>query len=834
MKQKFDVTGMSCSACSSAVERSVSKLQGIKSVEVSLLTNSMTVDFDENITDEKSIVSAVVSAGYSAQLKGKKSENVKVKTNENSGLKEMQKRLAVSFLCLIPLMYIAMGHMVSLPLPSFLSGVQNAVSFSFAQFLLTLPVMYVNRKYYINGFKALFRKAPNMDTLVATGSLAAIVYGVYTVFAIGNASGAGDTEKVTQLIHNLYFESGAMILTLITLGKYFEARAKNKTSEAISKLSELVPDTAIIEKDGAETEVPVEQIKTGDIVVVRSGQSIAVDGIIVSGRTFVDESAVTGESIPVEKTVGDPVTGGTVNQSGFIRVEVEKTGEDTTLSKILRLVENAASSKAPIARLADKVSGVFVPVVMIISAVTFIVWSVLKKDFGFALDMAISVLVISCPCALGLATPTAIMVGTGKGASNGILVRSAESLETAHKIDTVVLDKTGTVTLGKPTVSDVFCANGITEKELFIIAYAAEKFSQHPLSVAVCEKVGNVNIEAENYTEIPGRGVSAEYENKMILGGNALLMQENGVDVSSVEKTASSLADEGKTVLYFSYDGSFFGIIAVSDTIKESSADAVESFHKMGIETVMLTGDNEKTASYVAQKCGIDKVVAGVLPDGKEEVIRNLQSQNKTVAMIGDGINDAPALTRADVGIAIGAGTDIAIESADIVLIKSDLNDAVGAVRLSKAVIRNIKQNLFWAFFYNVLGIPVAAGVLYGVAGIKLSPMIGALCMSMSSVCVVMNALRLSFFKYKKSPCDKGCEIKTERRKEMKKTVFIDGMMCHHCMGRVDKVLNALEGVSAEVSLDNKCAYLVLEKDYSDDALRAVIENEGYTVTGIE
>ncbi len=834
MKQKFDVTGMSCSACSSAVERSVSKLQGINRVEVSLLTNSMTVDFDEKITDEKRIIGAVVSAGYSAQIKGKKNESKIEKKNGDSMLKEMQIRLAVSFLCLIPLMYIAMGHMVSLPLPQFLSGVQNAVSFSFAQFLLTLPVMYVNRKYYINGFKALFRKAPNMDTLVATGSLAAVVYGVYTVFAIGNAVGSGDSENVSALIHNLYFESGAMILTLITLGKYFEARAKKKTSEAISKLSELVPDTAIVEKDGAETEVPVEQIKTGDIVVVRSGQSIAVDGVIVSGHTFVDESAVTGESIPAEKFVGDSVTGGTVNQSGFIRVKVEKTGEDTTLSKILRLVENAASSKAPIARLADKVSGVFVPVVMIISAITFVVWAVLKKDFGFALDMAISVLVISCPCALGLATPTAIMVGTGKGASNGILVRSAESLETAHKIDTVVLDKTGTVTLGKPTVSDVFCVNGITESELFRIAYAVEKFSQHPLSVAVCEKAGNVNIEAVNYTEIPGRGVSAEYECKKILGGNILLMQENRIDISAVVKKADTLADEGKTVLYFAYDGRFYGIIAVSDTIKESSADAVESFHKMGIETVMLTGDNEKTASYVAQKCGIDKVVTGVLPDGKEEVIRSLQSQNKIVAMIGDGINDAPALTRADVGIAIGAGTDIAIESADIVLIKSDLNDAVGAVKLSKAVIRNIRQNLFWAFFYNVLGIPVAAGVLFSIAGIKLSPMIGALCMSMSSVCVVMNALRLSFFRYEKSPCDKGCEIKTERRKEMKKTIFIDGMMCHHCTGRVDKVLNALEGVSAEVSLDDKCAYLVLEKEYTDDALRAVIENEGYTVTGIE
>lgn len=836
MKAKFDITGMSCSACSAAVERSVKKLTGINSVEVSLLTNSMTADFDTSETDEQAIINAVERAGYGASVQGR-TENKQKKKSENSDLREMRTRLIVSFICLIPLMYIAMGHMISLPLPSFLMGVQNGVSFSFIQFLLTLPIMYVNRKYYINGFKALFRKSPNMDTLVATGSLAAILYGVYSVFVIGNAVGNGDITTASEFLHNLYFESGAMILALITLGKYFEARSKNKTSEAISKLIELTPDTAIVERNGMQSEIPIEQVKTDDIIIVKSGMSIPVDGTIIEGHTSVDESAITGESIPVEKQVGDTVTGGTVNKSGYIKFRADKVGEDTALAKILHLVEEAASSKAPIAKLADRVSGIFVPAVMAISVITFIVWMIIKNDFSLALDLAISVLVISCPCALGLATPTAIMVGTGKAASNGILIRSAESLETAHRINTVVLDKTGTVTNGKPAVTDIITTKNITEENLLTYAYSAEKLSEHPLSVAISEKAESLKIKFNNATDfenIPGRGIKANVDGDTILAGNVLMMKVNSIDISDYEKSADSLSSQGKTPLFFALNNKFLGIIAVADTIKETSADAVEGFKNMGIDVIMLTGDNEKTAKHIAGKAGIEKVISGVLPDGKEEIIRQLQSENKKVAMIGDGINDAPALTRADVGIAIGAGTDIAIESADIVLMKSDLNDAVGAVKLSKAVIRNIKQNLFWAFFYNTLGIPLAAGVLLIPLGIKLSPMIGAACMSMSSVCVVLNALRLRFFKYKKEPHNEAQKIQTERIVEMKKTIHIDGMMCNHCTGRVDKVLNALDGVAAEVSLEDKCAYVTLEKVYTDEELKAVIKNEGYTVTNIE
>lgn len=832
MKTRFSITGMSCSACSAAVERSVKKLEGVKTVEVSLLTNSMTAEFDDTKTNEQAIINAIKSAGYGASAQGR-SENQQKNKSENDELKEMKVRLIVSFVCLIPLMYIAMGHMVSLPLPSFLTGAQNGISFSFAQFLLTLPVMYVNRKYYINGFKALFKKSPNMDTLVATGSAAAILYGVYSVFAIGNAIGSGDTASAMEFLHNLYFESGAMILSLITLGKYFEARSKNRTSEAISKLIELTPDTAIVEINGMETEIPVAEVKVGDIIIVKPGKSIPVDGTIIEGNTAADESAITGESVPVEKTVGDTVTGGTVNKNGYIRFRAEKVGEDTALSKILRLVEEAASSKAPIAKLADKVSGIFVPAVMAIAVVTFVVWMIIKKDFSLAFDLAISVLVISCPCALGLATPTAIMVGTGKGASNGILIRSAESLETAHKIDTVVLDKTGTVTEGKPVVTDIITADDVSRDKLLTFACSAEKLSEHPLSVAVAEKAESLNIPlkiATDYENIPGRGITAKVNGETVFAGNILLMQENNIDIAAYKNTADMLSSQGKTPLFFASGKKFLGIVAVADTIKETSAEAVENFKKMGIDVIMLTGDNEKTAKYIAEKAGISKVISGVLPDGKESVVRQLQDENKKVAMIGDGINDAPALTRADVGIAIGAGTDIAIESADIVLMKSDLNDAVGAVKLSKAVIRNIKENLFWAFFYNTLGIPLAAGVLLIPLGLKLSPMIGAACMSMSSVCVVLNALRLRFFRYKN---EVSSVTETERMINMKKTIYIDGMMCNHCTGRVDKVLNALEGVSAQVSLEDKCAYVTLEKAYADEELKAVIENEGYTVTEI-
>ena len=834
MKQKFDVTGMSCSACSVAVERSVNKLPGIESCEVSLLTNSMTVVFDKEKTDTQQIISAVTSAGYGADVYEPVKKTQKNNNEKDDELKNMKTRLIVSFACLLPLMYVAMGHMISLPLPSFLTGAENGVSFALIQFLLTLPVMYVNRKYYINGFKSLFMRHPDMDSLVATGSSAAIIYGIYSLFVLALATGRGDTATAESIIHNLYFESGAMILTLITLGKFLESKAKKKTTTAISSLLALSPDTAIVLRDERETVIPTDDVRTGDIIIVKPGMSIPVDGRVIRGNTSVDESAITGESIPVEKTVGDTVTGGTVNKNGYIKFIAEKVGEDTALAKILRLVEEASSSKAPIAKLADRVSGVFVPAVITISLVTFITWMILKNDFSLAFDTAISVLVISCPCALGLATPTAIMVGMGKGASEGILIKSATALETAHKIDTVVLDKTGTITAGKPIVTDILPVNGINKNELLSLAFSAEKLSEHPLAAAVCEKAKEMNIadvSDAKYLHIPGRGIRAEVNDTTILAGNKLLMKDNGVDISSAENNYSKLASEGKTPLFIAENGLFRGIIAVADTIKETSPKAVKSFRNMGISVIMLTGDNEKTAKHIAEKAGIDIVIAGVLPDGKEEVIRRLQCEKKIVAMIGDGINDAPALTRADVGIAIGKGTDIAIESADIVLMKSNLNDAVGTVKLSKAVMRNIRQNLFWAFFYNILGIPLAAGILFIPFGIKLSPMIGAACMSLSSVCVVSNALRLKLYKNKKTEADES--IITERTENMKKTIFIEGMMCHHCTGRVDKLLNSMEGITAQVSLEDKCAYITLEKEYSDSDLISAIENEGYTVTEI-
>ena len=835
MTQKFNITGMSCSACSAAVDRSVRRLDGISDCQVNLLTNSMTVSFDDSILSESDIISAVNLAGYGASV-NKAEKEVKKEKGSNE-LREMKIRLIVSFAFLIPLMYVAMGHMISLPLPGFLSGVENGVSFAFIQFLLTLPIIYFNRKYYINGFKALIRKSPNMDTLVATGSLAAIAYGIYSVFAIGNSLGAGDTHEASEYLHNLYFESGAMILTLITLGKFFEAKSKKKTSDAISKLMKLTPDTATVEREGNEITIPAKEIKLGDIVIVRSGQSIPVDGKIINGSAVIDESALTGESIPVDKNINDSVTGGTINKSGFIKFTAEKIGEDTTLSKILRLVEEASSSKAPIAKLADKVSGIFVPVVMIISLITFIAWMLYGKDFSTALDLAISVLVISCPCALGLATPTAIMVGTGKGASNGILIKSAESLETAHRIDTVVLDKTGTVTEGKPSVTDVITAENVSRNELLRIAASAEKMSEHPLAKAIVSLAENENIsftDTSDFRSIAGRGITATADGTTVFAGNSLMMSEKNIDISGYTTYTDEFSNQGKTPVFFARDNKLLGIIALADTIKAGSCEAVQKLKSMGIDVIMLTGDNKKTASHIAAQAGIDTVISDVLPDGKDAVIQSLQQEGRRVAMVGDGINDAPALTRADVGIAIGAGTDIAIDSADIVLMRSDLNDVVNAITLSKAVIRNIKQNLFWAFFYNTLGIPLAAGALLIPFGISLNPMIGAACMSFSSVCVVTNALRLRFTKLNKSATVSVAEKDKERIFKMKKTIYIDGMMCHHCTGRVDKILNAVDGIEATVSLEDKCAYVTLSKEISDEELKAMIENEGYTVTSIK
>lgn len=826
MKKKFSVTGMSCSACSSAVERSVNKLSGIKRCEVSLLTNSMVCEY-ENLS-EGDIITAVERSGYKAAVFG---EEKKAKAEEKSPINEMKTRLIVSFSCLFVLMYISMGHMLHLPQPGVILGTENGITNALLQFLLTLPVAYVNRKYYINGFKALFNKSPNMDTLVAIGSAASIIYGIYTLFAIGYCLGHGELEPAKAHLHNLYFESGAMILTLITLGKFFEARSKSKTNDAIEKLAKLMPEVATIEVDGEEKQIATSQIKAGDIVIIHQGELIAVDGEIVFGKCAVNEAAITGESLPVDKNINDKVTSGTTVISGYIKIKAQRVGEDTAISHILQLVTEAASSKAPIARLADKVSAIFVPTVIAISAVTFIVWMIATRDFPQAFSLSVSVLVISCPCALGLATPTAIMVGTGKGAENGILIKSAKSLETAHKIDTVVLDKTGTVTKGEPSVTDIIPFKNIDKRYLLEKAYSLEAMSEHPLSKAVCSYAKEQNITlvaAEDFSAKEGRGICAKVSGKRIYGGNILYMNELGISTLELQAQVESLANEGKTPLFFCEDNNPLGIIAIADTIKQSSIEAVSELKRMNIDVFMLTGDNSKTAKHIAKAAGIDKVISDVLPQEKEMHIRQLRENGKVVAMIGDGINDAPALMRADVGIAIGTGTDIAIDAADIILMKSDLRDAAGAIKLSKNVIRIIKQNLFWAFFYNALGIPLAAGVFLIPFGISLNPMIGAACMSLSSVCVVSNALRIKFFKYKSE------EKQTERMIQMKKTIYIEGMMCNHCTGRVDKLLNAMEGVTATVSLEDKCAYVTLDKDIADDVLKSAIENEGYTVTRID
>lgn len=756
MNQKFNVTGMTCSACSANVEKTVKKLDGVNSVEVNLLSNSMTVDYDEVHIDKTEIIKAVEHAGYGASIfvRGASSENQKEKAINpvEEEIKEMKQRVIISFVLLIPLMYVSMGHMFGLPQPDWLMGPENAITFAFIQFLLTLPIVYVNRKYYRVGFKSLFHGTPNMDSLIAIGSGAALVYGVYAIFRIGYGLGHNDLHLVHQYTMDLYFESAAMILALITLGKLLETRAKGKTSEAISKLLDLAPKTAAVIRDGQETEIPVEDVVIEDIIVVRPGQSIPVDGVIIEGSTAIDQSALTGESIPVEKNVGDKVIAATINKTGFFKFKAEKVGDDTTLAQIIELVEDASSSKAPISKLADKISGIFVPVVIAIAIVATIVWLLLGQSFEFALSIGISILVISCPCALGLATPVAIMVGTGKGASNGILIKSAESLEILHTINTVVLDKTGTITEGKPVVTDIITMNEETEKNLLQIAASLEKPSEHPLAEAIVERSKEEGILAKDVTEfeaISGRGIVGKIDEKEYIAGNLALMREKNIDVSTFQETSDSFAMEGKTPLYFADSQMLLGIIAVADVVKPTSRDAIEQFKAMGIDVVMLTGDNQKTAEAIKNQLHIDRVVAEVLPQDKEREIRSIQENGKKVAMVGDGINDAPALARADVGVAIGAGTDIAIESADIVLMKSDLLDAVTAVQLSKATIKNIKENLFWAFFYNTLGIPLAAGVFYTALGWKLNPMFGAAAMSVSSVFVVSNALRLKLFKPK-------------------------------------------------------------------------------------
>ena len=827
MTEKFNVTGMTCSACSAHVEKSVKKLDGVKSVNVNLLQNNMHVDFDETAVSVDDIINAVVSGGYGASVAGKKQEKTDNKIDNE--ISNMKFRLIVSLVCLVPLMYISMGHMWGWPFLSVFHGAENGITFALTQMLLTLPIMYVNRKYYIAGFKTLFHGAPNMDSLIAIGSGAAVVYGIIAIYCIGYGLGHGDREFAHSYMMNLYFESAAMILALITLGKFLESRAKGKTSQAIEKLIDLSPKTAVVIRDGKEVTVGVDDVQIGEIVVVKAGQSVPLDGVIVEGNGAIDESAITGESIAVEKNVGDKVIGATINKSGYFKFKVEKVGEDTALSQIIHLVEEASASKAPIAKLADKVSGIFVPVVISIAVITIIVWLLLSKGVSFALSMGISVLVISCPCALGLATPTAIMVGTGKGAQYGILTKSAESLETAHQVDTVVLDKTGTITEGKPSVTDI-APVGISDKELLQIAASIEYLSEHPLAKAIVEKADGLEFsDVADFEQIVGQGVKGNVDGKKVLAGNYKMMRENNIEVSEDE----IFANDGKTSLYFAVDNKFVGIIAVADTIKETSRQAIEDMRNMGLDVIMLTGDNAVTANAIKNKLPLSSAVAEVLPSDKEEEVRKLQQSGHKVAMVGDGINDAPALTRADVGIAIGAGTDIAIESADIVLMKSDLQDVVTSIELSHSVIKNIKENLFWAFFYNALGIPIAAGVLYGIAGLKLNPMIAALAMSFSSVFVVSNALRLRFFKPKRN------NIKTVKNEKenitMTKTIKINGMMCSHCTGRVGEVLNAIDGVSAEVSLDNGGqAVVTLAKDVSDDVLKKAVVDAGYEVVGIE
>lgn len=739
MKQKFDVTGMSCAACSTRLEKKVSKIQGVENVSVNLLANSMVVEHTDDITD-KDIIKVVEDTGFGATVKG---ENVKKETvKPNDELKEMKNRLITSLFFTIPLFYIAMGDMWGLPMPEFLIGTENAIAYAFTQFLFVLPIVFINRKYFINGFKNLYRLSPNMDSLIAVGAGAAIVYGVYSIYKIGFALGNGNMQTAHHFMMHLYFESAGMILTLITLGKFFETRAKDRTSEAITKLMNLAPKTALINRNGVEGEVLVEDIVVGDIVIIKNGNAIPVDGVVIEGYGVVDESALTGESIPVTKEVGDSVTAGTLNNSGFFKMETKRVGEDTTLAKIIRLVEDATTSKAPIAKLADKISGVFVPVVISIAILATIVWTILTKDFEFALGIGISVLVISCPCALGLATPTAIMVGTGKGAENGILIKSAEALEILHSVNTVVFDKTGTITEGKPKVTDIIPC-GVSEDELIKIAATIENLSSHPLAEAIVNSAREKNItieEASEYELLPGKGMSAVYRDKKIYAGNSKLMSELGFEIER-----ENFAEQGKTPLYFSKDNKIIGTIAVADTIKEDSKTAIRNLNQMGIETVMITGDNHRTAEAIAKQVGIHKVVAEVLPEDKEKEVRKLQESGQ-VAMVGDGINDAPALARADVGMAIGAGTEVAIESADVVLMKSNLLDVVSAIGLSKAVMVNIKENLFWAFIYNAIGVPIAAGLFYNKFGLLLNPMIGAAAMSFSSVSVVSNALRLKFF----------------------------------------------------------------------------------------
>ncbi len=836
MKQ-YTVTGMSCAACSARVEKAVAKVPGVSSVSVSLLTNTMGVEGDA--TDAE-IVAAVVNAGYGVK---------QVDALKDKETPKIRKRFIASLCFLVPLMYVSMGHMMwNWPLPGQMA--ENHVAIGIFQLLFTGIIMVINQKFFISGFKSLWHKAPNMDTLVALGASASFIYSLYALFAMTDAQMRGDHAGVMNYMHEFYFESAAMILTLITLGKMLESHSKGKTTDALKSLMNLAPKTAVIVKNGEEVTVPIEQVAKGNVFVVRPGESIPVDGVVLEGHSAVDEAVLTGESIPVDKTVGDKVSAATINRSGFIRCEATRVGEDTTLSQIIKMVSDAAATKAPIAKIADKVSGVFVPVVISIATVTILIWLLAGESIGFALARGISVLVISCPCALGLATPVAIMVGNGVGAKQGILFKTAVSLEEAGKVKVVALDKTGTITSGKPKVTNIIACGSEAlmsmqevqekEKNLLQLAYALEKKSEHPLARAIIDYGNEQSVLQEavdDFEALPGNGLTGVYQGCEVAGGNLKFIKTKATVSAEMEEYARQLAEQGKTPLFFTKDRKLCGIIAVADTIKADSKEAIEQLQNMGIRVVMLTGDNEQTAKAIGAQVGVDEVIAGVLPDGKEEVIRKLMEENGKTAMVGDGINDAPALTRADIGIAIGAGTDVAIEAADVVLMKNSLMDVPAAIRLSRATLRNIKQNLFWAFIYNIIGIPLAAGIWYPIFGLKLNPMFGAAAMSLSSFCVVTNALRLNLADITNTKRDKTYKIEHNKKKEvetMNKTMKIDGMMCGHCEARVKKVLEALPEVKeAVVSHEAGTAVLTLESPIADEVLKKTIEDQDYEVVSI-
>ena len=867
-KEKFDIQGMTCSSCSAHIDKTIKKLDGIYNVNVNLLSNNMIVEYDEKIIKNSEIINSVINLGYGANLSGdiKNIDFNTDKTKEN--LKKMKNKLIISICFLIPLMYLAMHQMFfewfGLPIPEVIKnlchGNENAIIFAFTQLIILLPIIYINRNYFIIGVKRLLNKTPNMDSLIAIGSGAATIYGIYSIYMISYGIGHNNLEIVERYCKDIYFESAGTILTLITFGKYLETKSKRKTSDAISKLINLVPKTAIVIRNNKEIEIEIENVEKNDILVIKPGAKIPVDGIVIEGNSSVDQACITGESIPVEKNINDNLVCGTINKNGYLKMKATSVGEDTTLSKIIKLVEEASNSKAPISKIADKVSSIFVPTVIVIAIITGIIWMILGQSFEFALTSAIAVLVISCPCALGLATPVAIMVGTGKGAENGILIKSAESLELLHEVDTIVLDKTGTITEGKPKVIDIITSQTLlgntlnldnsrikvienkeydlrVENELLKIAGSLEKKSEHPLAEAIIERVNENNIElldVKEFEVISGRGIKGKILDENYYGGNLAFMKENDIDIQIVKEITECLENEGKTLLYFAKEKKLIGIIGVCDTIKETSRKAIENLQNKKLDIVMLTGDNNIVAQSIAEKTGINNIISDVMPQDKEKVIENLQKQGKKIAFVGDGINDSPALVKSDVGIAIGSGTDIAIESADIVLMKNNLLDVDTAIDLSKSVIKNIKINLFWAFFYNIIGIPIAAGVFYTSFGLKLNPMIGALAMSFSSVCVVTNALRLKKFKNRNVMVEYNKNISKDMEKKIMKKVFIDGMQCNHCKMTVEKILSSIDGVlKVEVNLEEKCAKIESSKNIENEIIKSIIDEAGFVVNKI-